>query len=302
MKVKIFGVPLDLGSDYDGASIGPNAMRIAGLNEAIESLGHTVEDDGDLPVASRKKLSVENPNAKYIHEVERVGGALCDKVEQALIDGYFPLILGGDHAVAIGSIAGISRYFCKRGKKLGVIWIDAHADINTPETTPSGNIHGMPLAVCVGLGAPELTTVGGEFQKVNPEYVHLIGIRSVDKGEKALLKKLGVHFYTMTDIDKFGMQRIINRAVQTLVTEVDAIHISLDLDGLDPEIAPGVATPVKGGLDYREAHLIMETVAECGKLCSLDVTECNPILDIRNRTAETAVELILSALGKRIMD
>ncbi|NTU50535.1 MAG: arginase, partial [Desulfobulbaceae bacterium] len=203
---------------------------------------------------------------------------------------------------AIGSIAGISRYFCKRGKKLGVIWIDAHADINTPETTPSGNIHGMPLAVSVGLGAPELTTVGGEFQKVNPQYVHLIGIRSVDKGEKALLKKLGVHFYTMTDIDKFGMQRIINRAVQTLIAEVDAIHISLDLDGLDPEIAPGVATPVKGGLDYREAHLIMETVAECGKLSSLDVTECNPILDIRNRTAETAVELILSALGKRIMD
>ncbi|MCS6988461.1 MAG: arginase [Chloroherpetonaceae bacterium] len=302
MKVSIIGVPLDLGSDYQGANLGPAAMRIAGLQEKIEELGHEVTDLGDLCVPPRKNLSLGKPNAKFFDAIAKVASDLCARVEEALNAETFPVVVGGDHAMAIGTIAGVSRFFKRRGQKIGLIWIDAHADINTPDTSPSGNIHGMPLATVLGMGLPELVAVGENGAKLSPEHVHLIGIRSVDKGEKTLLKKLGVNFYTMTDIDKRGIQEIISKAVAHLVKSVDAIHISLDLDGLDPDIAPGVATPVKGGLDYRESHLIMETVAETGKLASMEIAENNPILDIRNRTAETAVELVQSALGKRIVD
>lgn len=302
MKVRLIGVPLDLGSDYQGANLGPAAIRIAGLQEKIEELGHEVLDDGDLHVPSRKSLSVGVPNAKFFDTIARVATDLCEHVVVALSENAFPIVIGGDHAMAIGTIAGVSKFFRQRGQKIGLIWIDAHADINTPETSPSGNIHGMPLATVLGMGLAELVNIGVAGAKLLPEHVHLIGIRSVDKGEKTLLKKMGVNFYTMTDIDKHGIQEIISKAAAHLVKSVDAIHISLDLDGLDPDIAPGVATPVKGGLDYREAHLIMETIAETGKLASMEVAEHNPILDIRNRTAETAVELVQSALGKRIVD
>ncbi len=302
MKVRIIGVPLDLGSDYQGANLGPAAIRIAGLQEKIVELGHEVHDDGDLSIPPRKLLSAEPPNAKFLHTIEKVATDLCMRVADALADNAFPVVIGGDHAMAIGTISGVSKFFKQRGQKMGLIWVDAHADINTPETSPSGNIHGMPLAAVLGMGLPELVNVGEPGAKLLPEHVHLIGIRSVDKGEKTLLKKMGVNFYTMTDIDKCGIQEIISKAAAHLVKSVDAIHISLDLDGLDPDIAPGVATPVKGGLDYREAHLIMETIAETGRLVSMEVAETNPILDIRNRTAETAVELVQSALGKRIVD
>ncbi len=302
MKVRLIGVPLDLGSDYQGANLGPAAIRIAGFQEKIEELGHEVYDDGDLAVPPRKSLPVGAPNAKFLDTIQKVATDLCERVCQALSESAFPVVIGGDHAMAIGTIAGVSKFFKQRGQKIGLIWIDAHADINTPETSPSGNLHGMPLATVLGMGRPELVNIGGTGAKLLPEHVHLIAIRSVDKGEKTLLKKMGVNFYTMTDIDKRGIQEIISKASAHLVKSVDAIHISLDLDGLDPDIAPGVATPVKGGLDYREAHLIMETIAETGKLASMEVAEDNPILDIRNRTAETAVELIQSALGKRIVD
>lgn len=300
--IKIIGVPLDLGSDYQGANLGPVAMRIAGLQEKLEELGHVVFDDGDLLIATRASLDAGNPKAKFLSEIQRTDTMLCDKVEATLEAGQFPVVLGGDHAMAVGTISGVSRYYRKQGKTIGVIWIDAHADINTADTSLSGNIHGMPLAAVLGMGLPELVSIGGDFQKVLPQNVELIGIRSVDKAEKMLLKKMGVNFYTMTDIDKRGMPEIVNHAIHELAARVDAIHISLDLDGLDPEITPGVATPVKGGLDYREAHLIMESAADCGKLCSMEIAEANPILDIRNRTSETAVELICSALGKRIVD
>lgn len=302
MKVSIIGVPLDLGSDYQGANLGPAAIRIAGLQEKIEELGHEVIDLGDIPVPPRKSLPQGNPNAKFLDPIARVARDLCERIDAALTEQTFPVVVGGDHAMAIGTIAGVSRFFKRQGKTIGVIWIDAHADINTPDTSPSGNIHGMPLATVLGMGLPELVSIGENGAKLSPEHVHLVGIRSVDKGEKTLLKKLGVNFYTMTDIDKRGIQEIISKAATHLVKTVDAIHISLDLDGLDPDIAPGVATPVKGGLDYRESHLIMETIAETGKLASMEIAENNPILDIRNRTAETAVELVQSALGKRIVD
>ncbi|MBC8043410.1 MAG: arginase [Rhizobacter sp.] len=302
MNIRIIGVPLDLGSDFKGAGIGPTAMRIAGLQEKLEDLGHSVTDEGDLLIASRQSLDIGSEHAKYLSEIQRIDSVLCDHVERALEHGDFPVVLGGDHAMAVGTISGVARFYRKQEKKIGVIWIDAHADINTAETSLSGNIHGMPLAAIIGMGVPELTHIGGDFQKVNPQNVVLLGIRSVDKAEKALLKKMGVNFFTMTDIDKRGMPDILNHAIDDLARHVDAIHISLDLDGLDPEITPGVATPVKGGLDYREAHLIMETAADCGKLCSIEIAEANPILDIRNRTSETAVELICSALGKRIVD
>jgi arginase len=302
MTIKLIGVPLDLGSDHQGANIGPTAMRIAGLQEKIEELGHVVRDSGDLRVPTRKTIQIENERAKYLHTIQRVASDLSAEVESTLNAGEFPIVLGGDHAMAIGTIAGVAGYLKKKKQTLGLIWIDAHADINTNETSPTGNIHGMPLAAALGMGLPELVNIGFEGAKVKPEHVHLIGIRSVDKDEKMLLKKMGVNFYTMSEIDKRGIQDIISKASASLMKTVDAIHISLDLDGLDPDIAPGVATPVKGGLDYREAHLIMETIAETGKLCSIEVAENNPILDIRNRTAETAVELVQSALGKKIMD
>jgi arginase len=302
MNVSIIGVPLDLGSDYQGANLGPAAMRIAGIQEKIEELGHTVYDRGDLHIPPRKNLPVGEARAKFLRTIESVATALCEQVFVSLQENIFPVVIGGDHAMAVGTVAGVSKFFKSKNKKIGLIWIDAHADINTPETSPSGNIHGMPLAVLLGMGLPELTRIGGEEAKVLPEHVHLIGIRSVDKEEKTMLKKMGVNFYTMTDIDKRGIQEIISKAAAHLVKSVDGIHISLDLDGLDPDIAPGVATPVKGGLDYREAHLIMETIAETGKLASMEIAEHNPILDIRNRTAETAVELVQSALGKKIVD
>lgn len=302
MKVSIIGVPLDLGSDYQGANLGPAAMRIAGIQEKIEELGHLVDDKGDLFIPPRKTLAVGQSRAKFLGTIETIALELCEKVQASLQESVFPVVIGGDHAMAIGTVAGVSKFFKSKDKRIGLIWIDAHADINTPETSPSGNIHGMPLAVILGMGLPELTCIGGAGAKLSPEHVHLIGIRSVDKEEKTMLKKMGVNFYTMTDIDKRGIQEIISKAAAQLVKSVDAIHISLDLDGLDPDIAPGVATPVKGGLDYREAHLIMETIAETGKLASMEIAENNPILDIRNRTAETAVELIQSALGKKIVD
>jgi arginase len=302
MNIRIIGVPLDLGSDHKGATLGPMAMRLAGLHEKIEELGHAVLDDGDLFVNPRGKLHIDNPKAKYLAEIIRVDNDIARNVEAALDKDEFPVVIGGDHAMAIGTIAGVSAFLRKQKKTLGVIWIDAHADINTDESSPSGNIHGMPLAAIIGMGMKELTGIGGDFQKVDPHNIELMGIRSVDKGEKMLLKKMGVNYHTMSDIDKHGIQSIISKSIAHLVASVDAIHVSLDLDGLDPEITPGVATPVKGGLDYREAHLIMETVADSGKLICIEVAENNPILDIRNRTSETAVELIASGLGKRIVD
>lgn len=280
--------------------MGPSAIRIAGVTEKLQSLGHTVVDEGDITIKIPEQQKVRNQRLKYLPEIVRACTVLSSKVEKILDGGNFPLVLGGDHSIAIGTIAGVSNFCRKRNKKLGVIWVDAHGDMNTDETTPSGNIHGMPLAASIGLGAIELTSVGGDFQKVDPRTVVMIATRDLDHGEKIAIKKNNINIFTMEDIDKHGMAVILTRALRKL-KECDFIHVSFDLDAIDPKECPGVGTPVKGGLDYREAHLIMETLSENNRMNSLEVVEANPILDNHNQSAEFAVELMQSGFGKKII-
>jgi arginase len=303
-KIGIIGFPMDLGADRRGVDMGPSALRYAHLEEKLEGMGYIVRDFGDLFIAGAETQSIRNPKLKYLPEIIRSSKILAKKVESLLNKNYFPLILGGDHASAIGSIAGISSYCKKKNEKLGVIWIDAHADMNTPDTTPSGNIHGMPLAVALGIGERRLTRIGGFSPKVQPENVALIGIRDVDELESKTVKEFrdkGMEVYTMTDVDKQGVTRIIARVLNDFKNQVDHIHVSFDLDGVDPDYAGGVGTPVEGGLTYREASVIMELVADCGCMNSLEMLEVNPILDSKNETSELAVDLIESALGKSIL-
>lgn len=300
MRIHLIGVPLDLGGARRGCDMGPSALKLAGIGDRLESLGHTLLET-DIPVTTRGQLDVGPPNARYLSEIQRINEATAAHVALACKQGDFPLILGGDHSVAIGSIAGVSSACRQTGKKVGVIWVDAHADMNVPETTPSGNIHGMPLAVNLGMGAPELCRIGGDFAKVEAANVALIGIRSLDRQEAQIVKESGVHAYTMADIDRQGIAPIMDRVLNTLRQQVDVVHLSFDLDSLDPSHAPGVGTPVEGGLSYREAHLIMEMMAESGLLGSLDVVELNPVLDQKNQTGLLAAELVASAFGKRIL-
>jgi arginase len=300
MKIHIVGVPMDLGAGRRGVDMGPSALRIAGVAEKLRSLGHSVHDDGDIPTKAPELLRVRNDRLRYLPEIVRASTHLARKVENILRGDSFPLVLGGDHSVAIGSIAGIASYAARARKRLGVLWIDAHGDFNTDRTTPSGNIHGMPLAVAVGLGAIELTSVGGDFRKVDPKHVVLIGTRELDDGERKNIRQSGVSVFSMEEIDKHGMSAVLARALRKL-RDVDLLHVSLDVDAIDPSVAPGVGTPVKGGLNYREAHLIMETVNEHGRMTSMEVVEVNPILDNRNQSAEFAVELVQSAFGKKII-
>lgn len=297
-KIGIIGFPMDLGADRRGVDMGPSAIRYANLEEKLENLGYRVTDFGDIDVEISETQRVMNPKLKYLPEIEKTSRILARKVENLLGRSYFPLIIGGDHATAIGSIAGISSYCRKKGKRLGIIWIDAHADMNTEETTPSGNIHGMPLAVAMGLGNKRLTRISGFYPKVDVENVALIGIRDVDMLEAKLVKQMNLRVYTMTDIDKAGIPRIISKVLADFRSRVDHIHISFDMDGIDPDYAEGVGTPVPGGLSFRESHLLMEMVADCGCMNSLEILEVNPILDNKNKTANLATELILSALGK----
>ncbi len=299
MKIHILGVPMDLGAGRRGVDMGPSAIRIAGVAEKLRALGHAVVDDGDIPTKLPEQQKIRNEKLKYLPEIVRVCTLLSSKVEKIMQAGEFPLVLGGDHSIAVGTVAGISSFCVKTGKKLGVLWIDAHGDLNTDETSPSGNIHGMPLAACIGLGAIELTSIGGDFKKVDPQNVVLIATRELDPGERIHIKKHGVNIYTMEEIDKHGMSVIMAKALRKF-RDVDYLHVSFDLDAVDPTVAPGVGTPVKGGLNYREAHLIMETLNESGKMTSLEVVEVNPILDNRNQSAEFTVELVQSGFGKRI--
>lgn len=300
MKIHLIGVPMDLGAGRRGVDMGPSAIRIAGVTEKLSSLGHTVVDEGDIPVKAPELQKIRNEKLKYLPEIVRACTLLSSKVERICEGGGFPLVLGGDHSIAIGTIAGISSYCRKAKKRLGVLWIDAHGDMNTAETTPSGNIHGMPLAASIGAGAIELTSVGGDHRKVDPRDVVLVATRDLDDGERKFIKTYGVNIFTMEEIDKHGMSVIITRALRKL-REVDFLHVSFDLDGVDPSVAPGVGTPVKGGLNYREAHLIMETLNESARMSSLEIVEVNPILDNRNQSAEFAVELIQSGFGKKIL-
>lgn len=299
--VHIIGVPMDLGQGRRGVDMGPSAIRYAGIGERLKDLGCKVIDDGDITIRTPEEQRIKDPHAKYLPEIARACTVLARKVEKIAHRGHFPLVLGGDHSIAIGTIAGISANAQKRKKKIGVFWVDAHGDFNTPHSSPSGNIHGMPLAICVGLGARQLTSVNGAFRKVDPKNVAIIGLRDLDKMERENIKKYGVNIFTMEEIDKYGAHKVMKKALQQVAKNVDYLHVSFDLDSVDPIYAPGVGTPVKGGLDYREGHLIMEMLAESKKMTSLELVEVNPILDNRNQSAELAVELVQSAFGKKIL-
>ncbi len=301
MIVHVMGVPMDLGSGRRGVDMGPSAIRIAGVAGRLSELGHKVVDEGDIVIKNIEELKVGNERARYLPEIARASGVIARKIERIMGLGHFPLVLGGDHSIAIGTVSGIAAHARSHGSRVGVLWIDAHGDINTPETSPSGNIHGMPLAALLGYGAPELTSIGGPAPKAEPRNVALVGIRSLDSGEKKRLKETGVQVYTMSDIDRGGVHRVMKKAIAHVTEGTDFVHVSLDLDAVDPAVAPGVGTPVKGGLDYREAHLVMEVIADAGVMRSLEVVEVNPILDQRNASAEFAVELVQSAFGKKIL-
>lgn len=296
-QIQIIGVPLDLGANRRGVDMGPSAIRYAGLKKKLQRVATNVRDIGDIFVPSPESRRIENQSLKYINEIKEVNEVLCQQVAKAIEDGYRPLILGGDHAVAIGSVAGVSS----KVERMGLIWFDAHGDFNTAETTPSGNIHGMPLAVSLGYGAPELTNIGGFVGKVRPEDVVIVGLRDIDSKEREMIKNSGVKAYTMHDVDRMGMKAVMDEAIKILTKNTSGFHISFDLDVLDPVEASGVGTPVRGGLNYREAHLALEMLAETDRIISLDMVEVNPILDDRNKTAELAVELITSALGQNIL-
>jgi arginase len=301
MIVHVLGVPMDLGSGRRGVDMGPSAIRIAGLDARLRELGHTVVDDGDITIRNMEELKVGDVRARYLAEIARAAGVACRKVERIMSRGHFPLVLGGDHSIAVGTVSGIAAYCRREGKKLGLLWVDAHGDINTPDSSPSGNIHGMPVAALLGFGPDKLTGIGGKFRKLDPANVALVGIRSLDEGEKHRLKEVGVQVHTMADIDRHGIHRIMKKALARVTEGVDCVHVSFDLDAVDPTVAPGVGTPVKGGLDYREAHLIMELLNDSGVMTSLEMVEVNPILDQGNASAAFAVELVQSAFGKKII-
>lgn len=300
--VEIFGAPLDLGANIRGANIGPSAIRIAGLKQKLSVLGYQVIDHGDVAVPVRESLSAAEEAAKYIGTVTDVCATLYETTMEALGRGHFPLVVGGDHSLAIGTVSGVSEFYhLQDGAKIGMIWIDAHADLNTPQTSPSGNIHGMPLAVLLGQGFDQLKHIGGNRRKVDPKNVALIGIRTLDHEEKETVRKSGVCYYTMREIDERGMAAVMKDAIAVATNGTAAVHLSFDIDAIDPLYAPGVSTPVTGGLSYREAHLALEMIADTRKLCSAEFVEINPITDQDHKTALLAVELAQSALGKSIV-
>ena len=281
--------------------MGPSAIRVADLNARLRSLGYEVEDAGNVAVAIPEMMPFGNRRAKYLKEVAQTCKRVARQVTAALRRGFAPLVLGGDHSIAIGTVGGVSKFFQERGKRIGLIWIDAHADMNTPQTSPSGNIHGMPLACCVGLGPRELTHLEGYAPLVRPENVALVGVRDVDVLEKPHVRHSGVRAFTMRHIDERGMRAVMEEAIQIASEDTAGFHVSLDMDFIDPAEAPGVGTPIRGGGTYRETHLALEMLSDTGRMTSMEVVEVNPILDEENRTARLAVELAMSAFGKRIL-
>jgi arginase len=299
--VGVLGVPLAYGASMAGVELGPAALRVARLNRRIAELGYEVRDLGDLHVEQSQSTPEPGAKLKYLREIRAACEDLAEKVERVLQAGELPLTLGGDHSIAIGSIAGFASHCRKEKKNPGLIWFDAHADMNTPETTPSGNIHGMPLAVLLGHGAPELTNVAGFAPKIDPALCVHVGARDIDLHERELVRKLGIRFLTMREIDERGMSACMDEAIEIASRANGGYAVTFDVDALDPGDAPGSGTLVRGGLTYREAHLAMEKIAEAGGMRSLEVVEINTALDINNKTAELGVELILSALGKTIL-
>jgi arginase len=299
--VHIIGVSLDLGGNRRGVDMGPSAFRIAGLAERLASLGIPVVDEGDLVAPIPEIKSFGDPRKKYIREIARVCERLYKSALGVLEKGGLPLVLGGDHSLASGSVAATADFLRRENKPLGLIWVDAHGDMNTPASTNSGNVHGMPLASLLGPEPAELAKIGGFSPKVTPDRTVLIGIRNLDEREKESMRESGVRVFTMKDIDRSGIAAVVEQALGIAGAGTGGIHVSFDLDVCDPSIAPGVGTPVKGGLDYREAHMVMEMVADSGLLRALDLVEVNPILDDRNTTAILGAELASSALGQKII-
>lgn len=292
---------MDLGAGRRGVDMGPSAMRVASLNDKLASLGYSVEDLGNVAVDQPESLPPVPQTAKYLPQIAHTCRRLAESVEAAAAAGKVPLVLGGDHSIAIGTISGMSHYFRERGGKMGLVWVDAHADMNTPESSPSGNVHGMPLACCIGLGPQELTDIYGYTPKVDPHNVALVGLRSVDDKERLNVQGTGIRAFTMRDVDERGLRQVMQEALAVATAGTDAFHLSLDMDSVDPQEAPGVGTPVRGGFTYREAHLAMEILCDSGRMASIEVVEVNPVIDAVNRTAVLAVELVMSALGKRIL-
>jgi len=300
-KIRIIGVPLDLGQSRRGVDMGPSAVRVAGLESKLEALGYIVEDKGNVPVALAETKSAGDPNAKYLKEIADTCSKEAELVIQTLEAGKIPLVLGGDHSIAAGTVSGVAEFYRRSKQRIGLLWIDAHSDINTPESSPSGNVHGMPLGAIMGLFPGPLTDMYGFCPKVKPDNVVLVGIRDVDHVERENIRKAGVHAFTMRDIDERGMRAVMEEALRLAGRNTVGYHVSLDMDWIDPEDAPGVGTPVWGGATYREGHLAMEIIADHGRLLSFEIVEVNPVLDERNQTAELAVELALSAFGKKIL-
>jgi len=294
-RVRIIGVPMDLGQSRRGVDMGPSAIRYAGLDNRLRQLGHEVHDAGNIPVVDRETLLDSTDGSFFVRSIAETCRHTYEAARQAIAEGFFPLFLGGDHSIAIGSIGGITH-----DSRKGVIWIDAHGDFNTPDTSPNGNIHGMPVSILLGYGLPELVDIGRPGPKLAPADVVLIGTRDLDYDERTMLKNSGVTILTMRDIDERGIGAVARTAIQTL-SHCESLHISLDMDALDPAEAPGVGTPASGGLTYRESHLLMEVLGDTNRVRSMDIVEINPILDNRNQTTHLAVELTASLLGQRIL-
>jgi arginase len=297
----IIGVPLDLGSGRRGVDMGPSAVRVADLNGRLASLGYQVVDAGDVPVSIAETLHYGDSHSKFLKEILQACEHLARLVGESLGKGQLPIVLGGDHSIAIGTLAGVSKHFQAQQETVGLIWFDAHADFNTPQSSPSGNVHGMPLAASVGVGPERLTRFYGIDPKIKPQNAVLVGVRDIDTQEKELLATSAVRVFTMRDIDERGMRSVVEEAIRIASLHTAGLAVSWDMDFLDPAFAPGVGTPVKGGASYREAHLAMEMIADTNRLVSLELVEVNPVLDHMNTTAALGVELIQSALGKKIL-
>jgi arginase len=300
-KVRIIGVPMDLGQSRRGVDMGPSAMRGAGLQSSLKKLGLQVEDIGNLSVKQPEEMPIGEKRAKYLQEIAETCGDVAVAAEKSLGEGFLPLVLGGDHSIAAGVAAGVANFFRKDKKQIGYLWLDAHGDMNTPESSPSGNVHGMPLAAIMGYGAPELVDLLGFKPKAEPGNIVIVGARDLDAQERKIVKKSGIHVFTMRDIDERGMREVMSDALKYAMDDTAGVAVSLDMDFVDPADAPGVGTPVRGGVTYREAHLAMEMIADTESMVSLEVVEINPILDEHNRTALLGVELVLSGLGQKIL-
>lgn len=298
MKIGLIGVPMDLGQVRRGVDMGPTAMRIAGVADRIAALGHQVKDFGNIHVPDRTSATVGDEHVRYLREVLRMCNELADHVDRTVERKMFPLVLGGDQSVSIGTFGGL----CRHGTRRGIIWIDAHADFNTPESTPSGNIHGMALSAILGYGHPALARFRRTVPKALEENTVIVGCRSIDRLEKDLLADSKVTVFTMKEIDKMGMGTVIDETIQIAKKGVRDVHVSFDIDVLDPREAPGTGTPVPGGLTYREAHLVMEEICDANIATSAELVEVNPILDTSNRSAELAVQLLESLFGKKIFE